>query len=46
MIAGSVLCVLLWNLLGAAAASAVCMLSIVLLRFFAERYHWHLVHPK
>ncbi len=46
VIAGSVLCVLLWNRLGAAAASAVCMLSVVLLRFFAEKYHWHLVHPK
>lgn len=46
VIVGAVLCVLLWNLTGAAFASAVCMLCIILLRFLAERYHWHLIHPK
>ena len=46
VIAGAVLCVLLWNPLGSDAASAVCMLSVVLLRFLAERYHWHLIHPE
>ena len=44
-IIGAVLCIILWNTAGPAAAMTLGMAAVIILRLLAEKYHWGLYRP-